>query len=160
MLGRRRFRVSAWLARPTIPAELGPHAAGVAQDHRGGEAVAGELGGGRQLPGRPGPCRHGCWPSRMLPPEGQARAGGDLVPEPGPAGEAVLEGHSSCALAGARIALTAEGVRTSGLEIYGAGRSLDGQAVADAYGQILQWTRDGKPEDVTALDAQRDQKRG
>jgi NADPH2:quinone reductase len=46
--------------------------------------------------------------------------------------------------AGARIALTADSVRTSGLEIYGAGKGLDGQAVADAYGQIVQWTRDGK----------------
>ncbi|MBP2328325.1 NADPH2:quinone reductase [Kibdelosporangium banguiense] len=46
--------------------------------------------------------------------------------------------------AGARIALTADSVRTSGLEVYGVGKGLDGQAVADAYGQIVQWTRDGK----------------
>ena len=30
------------------------------------------------------------------------------------------------------------------MEIYGAGKGLDGQAVADAYGQIVQWARDGK----------------
>ena len=46
--------------------------------------------------------------------------------------------------AGARIALTADSVRTSGLEVYGGGKGLDGQAVADAYGQIVRWTRDGK----------------
>lgn len=46
--------------------------------------------------------------------------------------------------AGARIALTADSIRTPGLEIYGAGQGLDGQAVADAYGQIVRWTRDGK----------------
>lgn len=46
--------------------------------------------------------------------------------------------------AGARIPLTADSVRTSGLEIYGAGKGLDGHTVADAYAQIVQWTRDGK----------------
>jgi NADPH2:quinone reductase len=45
--------------------------------------------------------------------------------------------------AGALIALTADSVRTSGLEVYGVGKGLDARAVADAYGQIVQWTRDG-----------------
>lgn len=45
--------------------------------------------------------------------------------------------------AGARIALTADSVRTSGPEIYGAGKGLDGQAVADAYGTSCSG-RDGK----------------
>lgn len=46
--------------------------------------------------------------------------------------------------AGAGIALTADSVRTSGVEIYGVGKNLDGPAVADACGQIVQWTREGK----------------
>ncbi len=77
-----------------IPAELGPHAAGVAQDHRGGEAVAGELGGGRQHPGRPARAVTDAGLAECFRLTGQARGvGGDLVPEPGPAGEAVLAGH-------------------------------------------------------------------
>jgi hypothetical protein len=35
-------------------------------------------------------------------------------------------------------------VRTSDLEIYGVAKGLDGQNVADSYGQIVQWARDGK----------------
>jgi NADPH:quinone reductase-like Zn-dependent oxidoreductase len=46
--------------------------------------------------------------------------------------------------AGARIALAADSVRTSGVEIYGGGKGLDGQTVAAAYGRIVQWTREGK----------------
>jgi NADPH:quinone reductase-like Zn-dependent oxidoreductase len=46
--------------------------------------------------------------------------------------------------AGARLGLSADSVRTSGLEIYGVSKGLDGPAVADAYNQIVRWTRDGK----------------
>lgn len=46
--------------------------------------------------------------------------------------------------AGPNISLPADSIRTSGVEIYGVGKGLDGQAVADAYSQIVQWTRDGK----------------
>lgn len=46
--------------------------------------------------------------------------------------------------AGAQIALPADSIRTSGLEIYGVGKGLDAQTVTDAYNQIVQWTRDGK----------------
>jgi NADPH:quinone reductase-like Zn-dependent oxidoreductase len=46
--------------------------------------------------------------------------------------------------AGLQITVTADSIRTSGLEVYGVGKGLDGQTVADAYAQIVQWTRDGK----------------
>ena len=46
--------------------------------------------------------------------------------------------------AGARLTLSADSVRTSGLEVYGAASGLDGPAIAESYAQIAQWVRDGK----------------
>jgi NADPH:quinone reductase-like Zn-dependent oxidoreductase len=46
--------------------------------------------------------------------------------------------------AGHALVLTADGVRTSGLEIYGAAKGFDAQTAAAAYGQIVQWARDGQ----------------
>lgn len=42
--------------------------------------------------------------------------------------------------------------RTSGLEIYGVAKGLDGQNVADSYGQIVQWARDGKRSGAAVFD--------
>jgi hypothetical protein len=46
--------------------------------------------------------------------------------------------------AGARIALAADSLRTSGVEIHGAAKGLDAPAITDAYGQIAAWARDGR----------------
>lgn len=46
--------------------------------------------------------------------------------------------------AGPQIAVAADAIRTSGVEIYGVGKGLDGQTVADAYSQIVEWARSGK----------------
>jgi NADPH2:quinone reductase len=46
--------------------------------------------------------------------------------------------------AGAMLALPADGVRTSGLEIYGAAKGLDTGSVAGCYNQIAPWARDGR----------------
>ena len=45
--------------------------------------------------------------------------------------------------AGPTINLTAESLRTSGLEIYGAAKGLDPATITDAYNQIVEWARDG-----------------
>ena len=45
--------------------------------------------------------------------------------------------------AGPTLTLAAEGLRTSGVEIYGAAKGLDGATMMDAYNQVVQWTRDG-----------------
>jgi NADPH:quinone reductase-like Zn-dependent oxidoreductase len=45
--------------------------------------------------------------------------------------------------AGSGIALAAEAVRTSGLEISGAAKGLDPVTIAEAYRQIVEWTRGG-----------------
>lgn len=44
----------------------------------------------------------------------------------------------------ATLTLAADSIRTSGLEIHGVAKGLDGQTVADAYSQIVQWARDGR----------------
>lgn len=46
------------------------------------------------------------------------------------------------ASAGPTIALDAESVRTSGLEIYGATKGIDGETMGRAYAQVVQWARD------------------
>ena len=45
--------------------------------------------------------------------------------------------------AGATLTLAAASLRTSGVEIYGAAKGLDGAAMMDAYHQVVQWARDG-----------------
>lgn len=47
------------------------------------------------------------------------------------------------AAAGAALQLDAEALRTSGLEIYGASKGL-AQGMADAYAQVVEWTRSGE----------------
>jgi NADPH2:quinone reductase len=42
------------------------------------------------------------------------------------------------------LRLTADSVRTSGLEIYGVAKGLDPESVAGSYSQIVQWARDGQ----------------
>jgi len=44
--------------------------------------------------------------------------------------------------AGATLTLTADSVRTSGVEICGAAKGFDGAGIADAYQQIVRWARD------------------
>ncbi|MEU4240407.1 zinc-binding alcohol dehydrogenase family protein [Actinoplanes sp. NPDC026619] len=46
--------------------------------------------------------------------------------------------------AGAELSLPASALRTSGVEIYGAARGLDGGGMAQAYGQVVQWTLSGE----------------
>lgn len=46
--------------------------------------------------------------------------------------------------AGRALTLTAESLRTSGVEIYGAAKGLDAETMGAAYGQIVQWTRSGE----------------
>ena len=45
--------------------------------------------------------------------------------------------------AGSAIELTADAVRTSGLEIYGAGRNM-AAGLASAYQQVVDWVRSGE----------------
>ncbi|GLY41917.1 zinc-binding dehydrogenase [Amycolatopsis sp. NBRC 101858] len=46
--------------------------------------------------------------------------------------------------AGATLSLTAESLRTSGVEICGAAKGLDPQTMGEVYGQIVGWTRSGQ----------------
>lgn len=46
--------------------------------------------------------------------------------------------------AGAELTLAAESLRTSGVEIYGAAKGLDPQAMSEVYGQIVAWTQSGQ----------------
>ncbi|WP_433047120.1 quinone oxidoreductase family protein [Dactylosporangium sp. CS-033363] len=46
--------------------------------------------------------------------------------------------------AGAGIALAAESLRTSGVEICGAAKGLDAQTMQQVYGQIVAWTQSGE----------------
>ena len=46
--------------------------------------------------------------------------------------------------AGATLSLTADSLRTSGVEIYGAAKGLDPQTMGEVYGQIVEWTRSGQ----------------
>jgi NADPH2:quinone reductase len=45
--------------------------------------------------------------------------------------------------AGPTLTVAAESLRTSGVEIYGAGKGLDGATMMDAYNQVVRWARDG-----------------
>ncbi|MFG1927327.1 zinc-binding alcohol dehydrogenase family protein [Cryptosporangium sp. NPDC048952] len=45
--------------------------------------------------------------------------------------------------AGAALTLPAESLRTSGVELYGASKGLAGGGMAEAYEQVLAWTREG-----------------
>jgi NADPH:quinone reductase-like Zn-dependent oxidoreductase len=45
--------------------------------------------------------------------------------------------------AGPTLTLAAESLRTSGVEIYGATKGLDGATMMDAYTQVVQWALDG-----------------
>ncbi|MFC7533292.1 zinc-binding alcohol dehydrogenase family protein [Actinoplanes sp. GCM10030250] len=46
--------------------------------------------------------------------------------------------------AGAALALTAEGLRTSGVEIYGAAKGLDPETMQELYSQVVTWTHSGE----------------
>ncbi len=48
------------------------------------------------------------------------------------------------ASAGRDIAIAADSLRTSGVEIYGAAKGLDAETMGTVYGQIVQWTQAGK----------------
>jgi NADPH2:quinone reductase len=45
--------------------------------------------------------------------------------------------------AGPALTVAAASLRTSGVEIYGAGRGLDPGVMAQAYGQVVRWAQDG-----------------
>lgn len=45
--------------------------------------------------------------------------------------------------AGPALALPAEALRTSGVELYGAARGLTAETIQDAYRQVVEWTRSG-----------------
>jgi len=45
--------------------------------------------------------------------------------------------------AGPTVTLPAESLRTSGVEIYGAAKGLNGTTMMDAYNQVVQWASDG-----------------
>jgi hypothetical protein len=45
--------------------------------------------------------------------------------------------------AGPALTVAAASLRTSGVEIYGAGRGLDPEVMAQAYGQVVRWAQDG-----------------
>ncbi|KAA2254045.1 zinc-binding alcohol dehydrogenase family protein [Solihabitans fulvus] len=47
-------------------------------------------------------------------------------------------------VAGATLALAAESVRTSGVEIYGSAKGLGPDTMAEVLGRIVQWTRSGE----------------
>ncbi len=92
---RRPARPGIGPGRPAgVPADLLAYPADVAEDHRGGEAVAGDLRRGRQHPdGAAGPVADAGDAERLRLPGQVSRAGGDLGLEPGPAREAVLAGQ-------------------------------------------------------------------
>ena len=46
--------------------------------------------------------------------------------------------------AGRELTLTADSLRTSGVEIYGAAKGLDAQLIGAVYEQIVQWARAGE----------------
>jgi NADPH:quinone reductase-like Zn-dependent oxidoreductase len=46
--------------------------------------------------------------------------------------------------AGGELALGAESLRTSGVEIYGAAKGLDAESMGRVYGQVVQWARSGE----------------
>ncbi len=46
--------------------------------------------------------------------------------------------------AGAGLALAAESLRTSGVEIYGAAKGLDPRTMGEVYGQVVAWARSGE----------------
>ncbi|MET8054738.1 hypothetical protein ABZU75_44925 [Streptosporangium sp. NPDC005286] len=46
--------------------------------------------------------------------------------------------------AGTELTLAASSLRTSGVEIYGAAKGLDPQAMDEVYQQIVTWTRSGE----------------
>jgi NADPH:quinone reductase-like Zn-dependent oxidoreductase len=46
--------------------------------------------------------------------------------------------------AGPVVALAAESLRTSGLELYGAGKGMSGETMMDAYSRVVSWARDGQ----------------
>lgn len=46
--------------------------------------------------------------------------------------------------AGPTISVSADSLRTSGLEIYGAGKGITGEAMMEATEQVTQWVREGK----------------
>ncbi|MFI6316554.1 zinc-binding alcohol dehydrogenase family protein [Nonomuraea sp. NPDC050556] len=46
--------------------------------------------------------------------------------------------------AGAGLALAAESLRTSGVEIYGAAKGLSPQTMGEAYGQVVAWAQSGE----------------
>ena len=77
-----------------VPGDLGTYPAGVAQDHRGGEVVAGQFGGGGQHPDRAaGGVADAGLAERVRLLSQVGAAGLDRGLEPGPAREAVLAGH-------------------------------------------------------------------
>lgn len=45
--------------------------------------------------------------------------------------------------AGPALTISAQSLRTSGVEIYGVGKNLDATSLTDAYSQVVEWTRDG-----------------
>jgi NADPH:quinone reductase-like Zn-dependent oxidoreductase len=45
--------------------------------------------------------------------------------------------------AGAELTVQASSLRTSGVEIYGAAKGLTAETMAEAYGQVVEWTREG-----------------
>jgi NADPH2:quinone reductase len=45
--------------------------------------------------------------------------------------------------AGPTLPIAAESLRTSGLEIYGVAKGMTGEAMADAYNQVVRWARSG-----------------
>jgi NADPH:quinone reductase-like Zn-dependent oxidoreductase len=47
-------------------------------------------------------------------------------------------------VAGAGLRLSAESLRTSGVEIYGAAKGLGPETIGAAYGQVVEWARNGQ----------------
>ncbi|HWD83217.1 MAG TPA: zinc-binding alcohol dehydrogenase family protein [Kribbella sp.] len=45
--------------------------------------------------------------------------------------------------AGPALSLTADSLRTAGVEIYGAAKGLDAETMGAVYGQVVEWTRSG-----------------
>jgi hypothetical protein len=46
--------------------------------------------------------------------------------------------------AGPVVTLSAESLRTSGLEIYGVRKGMSGETMMGAYNQVVSWARDGQ----------------
>lgn len=46
--------------------------------------------------------------------------------------------------AGPTLTVSADSLRTSGVEIYGAAKGLDAETMGEVYGQIVEWTRAGE----------------